>query len=456
MLKKIVIIIFILFSFTLMFATRESLSFTQSEGDKVVGPQNNIMPTSSITVEVWYYALANSGNDPYRTIVSTGYAYNNANGWLLRLPRTSQNNIPHVRLRTSSGINYIDANSGNNNEWHHLAFTYDGSYLRLYMDGTLQDSVAQTGNILYDTNDHLNVGQMANTINEPWNGYIDEVRIWNTALSGSTINDWKDKEVDNTHPNYSNLFIYYKFNEGTGQTVNDSSGNGYDAVLGDDSTVETDDPAWYGDSPLPIVLSQFYAQLYQNYFAEINWRTESEQNLLGYNIYRNLEDLFAGSIKINSSIIEATNTSSTMYYSFVDKNVNNNTKYYYWLEGIEFAGNSKIFGPVTVTINYDEENGSPYSELKTGIQKIYPNPFNPQTTISYLLDKSSNVVLKIYNTKGELIKSYNEGFKNKNVKYYISWDGTDNQNKKVTSGIYIFKLLSQNKTISLSKAILIK
>jgi flagellar hook assembly protein FlgD len=65
----------------------------------------------------------------------------------------------------------------------------------------------------------------------------------------------------------------------------------------------------------------------------------------------------------------------------------------------------------------------------------YPNPFNPTTSISYMLEKSCDVNIEIYNTLGVKIKTLVQKPQpaGKNT---ITWNGTDNWGKQVASGIY--------------------
>ena len=69
----------------------------------------------------------------------------------------------------------------------------------------------------------------------------------------------------------------------------------------------------------------------------------------------------------------------------------------------------------------------------------YPNPFNPTTTLSFSLQNNSNVELSIYNIKGQKVKQL---FRNQlsSGQHSVVWDGKDDQNKSVTSGIYFYKL----------------
>jgi len=77
----------------------------------------------------------------------------------------------------------------------------------------------------------------------------------------------------------------------------------------------------------------------------------------------------------------------------------------------------------------------------------YPNPFNPTTTIEFTLDKKSDVSLNVYNLKGELVKNLYSG-KSLTGGYLIEWDGTNNFNHNVASGIYIYTLETNDLKIS--------
>ncbi len=69
----------------------------------------------------------------------------------------------------------------------------------------------------------------------------------------------------------------------------------------------------------------------------------------------------------------------------------------------------------------------------------YPNPFNPNTTISLALAKDSDVTVRIYNVKGQVIKNLLNG-KVKAGSHTLQWNGTDDNGSPVSSGIYLVKL----------------
>ncbi len=76
---------------------------------------------------------------------------------------------------------------------------------------------------------------------------------------------------------------------------------------------------------------------------------------------------------------------------------------------------------------------------KFTLKQNYPNPFNPNTTIAYSLPKQSYIDLKIYNIKGQLVRTlYND--EQEAGEYSINWDGSDEQGRVVSSGVYFYSL----------------
>ena len=75
----------------------------------------------------------------------------------------------------------------------------------------------------------------------------------------------------------------------------------------------------------------------------------------------------------------------------------------------------------------------------TALQGNYPNPFNPETTIHFSLDKQSPVKIDIYNLKGQKVKTLVDETLSSG-KHTIVWNGKDNSNKQVSSGVYLYRM----------------
>ena len=80
---------------------------------------------------------------------------------------------------------------------------------------------------------------------------------------------------------------------------------------------------------------------------------------------------------------------------------------------------------------------------KFALGSNYPNPFNPTTTISYVLEKSGMVNLSIYDMRGRLIKALFYG--NQKLGYHVvDWNGTNSQGRPVSAGSYLYTIKVEN------------
>ncbi len=202
------------------------------------GTSTYIAPTSTTNIPV--------GNSPY-----TIEAWIKPNGAPANLgiigwgTYGSTNQVNAFRLDNSGGIfNYWWGNdlyvapTGFNlydGSWHHLAATYDGITRAIYVDGVMKNSDAPTGLNVSGTS-NLAIGLTAPSLNEYFNGSMDEVRVWNYARTQCQINNSMNCEL--APSDRTGLGLYYKFNEGiagannsTITTLIDSSGNGNNGTL---------------------------------------------------------------------------------------------------------------------------------------------------------------------------------------------------------------------------------
>jgi hypothetical protein len=88
------------------------------------------------------------------------------------------------------------------------------------------------------------------------------------------------------------------------------------------------------------------------------------------------------------------------------------------------------------------------------LRQNYPNPFSKSTAINFSNHKSSVISLKIYNVRGQLVKTLCERISFKSGEHTINWDGTDSLGKRLASGLYVFKL-SNDKEIQVRKLLLL-
>lgn len=210
------------------------------------------------------------------------------------------------------------------------------------------------------------------------------------------------------------------------------------------------------DETLPVTLAAFNVSQIQNKYAQINWETASESEVLGYHLLRANTQEAENAIKVTSTLIPATNSSSGSHYSFIDDEVEMDLAYYYWLQTTDLDGSSDMFGPITLKISSSENYDIEDLVLGTQLLGNYPNPFNPATTVSFSVAEAQQVTIDIYNIKGQLVKRvFDERIENPNVKNSVVWNGLDNQGKQVASGIYLTIMKAGKQTFS-NKVILMK
>jgi hypothetical protein len=88
------------------------------------------------------------------------------------------------------------------------------------------------------------------------------------------------------------------------------------------------------------------------------------------------------------------------------------------------------------------------------LKQNYPNPFNPNTTIEFKIPFQSQVKLEVINSNGQVVKTLVSN-ELQPGNYKVDWNGTDNFNNKVSSGVYIYRLIQDGNEIS-RKMILLK
>ncbi|MAV64472.1 MAG: hypothetical protein CMG00_04690, partial [Candidatus Marinimicrobia bacterium] len=88
------------------------------------------------------------------------------------------------------------------------------------------------------------------------------------------------------------------------------------------------------------------------------------------------------------------------------------------------------------------------------LSQNYPNPFNPVTDINFSVGVSGEISIEVYDIIGNHITTLSDGFASPG-NYKVSWDGTDKNGTNVSSGVYIYTLITPNQTIS-KRMLLIK
>jgi hypothetical protein len=200
-----------------------SLSFNGSTNYLNAGQFN--LNGNAVTFEGWVKVNAFKPNFPYISSVM-GIEVGDSNSAMLRF---GDGNLANNKLQfiLSFGTSQVKLNSVtafNTNTWYHIAATYDGSAMKIYVNGVLDASVATTGNftangILYLARNYEN----ARTLN----GFLDEFRVWKRALTATEIL----ANNCNVLANAAGLEANWKMNEGSGNGALDATTNTHFATL---------------------------------------------------------------------------------------------------------------------------------------------------------------------------------------------------------------------------------
>jgi hypothetical protein len=152
-------------------------------------------------------------------------------------------------------------------------------------------------------------------------------------------------------------------------------------------------------------------------------------------------------VRFNNPII-GEHILKTNIYTSMENDISGITCQSYFDNSFECIINEEIFEPTGVA------NNDVCLSSDISLQN-YPNPFNPVTTISYNLPFDSDVSVEIYNIKGQKVRTLlNEQISK--GQHSIIWNGVNEYNQAVSSGVYFYKLVADDKTISSGKMMLIK
>jgi len=140
---------------------------------------------TAFTLSGWVNADAFAS---FRRIVAKATGIQTDNTWWA-LTTESNGNIPRFQLKTIDGVttNVVGTTAMQAGQWYHLAGVYDGTSMRLYVNGVEEASAAKSGEIATDSTVETWVGDAPPTGGRGWDGRIDDVRIYNVALSAAEV-----------------------------------------------------------------------------------------------------------------------------------------------------------------------------------------------------------------------------------------------------------------------------
>ncbi|MFC1800692.1 LamG domain-containing protein, partial [Nanoarchaeota archaeon] len=277
--------------------------------DVIIVPQSSSLePLNQITVSVWFKrnGAQNSwakvlwyGNNTLPNYGTYGYEFNNTNDDGIRFKITNS---------TTQAMVYTSLIS--DNTWYHMASTYNGSLVRMYLDGVEVDSIAHTGSIGTYNGAGLGIGDKFSRGNL-FTGSIDDVMIFNTSLSAT--------QIAALYNNRTDLIVSDETTAGEQWMCEATANNG----SADGSTVQSNNLLIQGPSETPpsVTLDQppvdYFndTELYMN--ITFNATVADDNGLMNCSLWHNISGTFAlnqtqlvsgTSNETNFNISDLTNT----------------------------------------------------------------------------------------------------------------------------------------------------
>lgn len=305
--------------------------------------------------------------------------------------------------------------------WTNIAGSYDGTTLKLYVDGVLVASAVPSPSILPNLTFPLRLGAWPS--NPPatfFGGEIDELSMWNNVLTPAKISS---NMAGGLNPTQANLIGYYNFNQGIAggnnqspipvNKLKDLTPYANDGTL-NNFALNGPTSNWVTNTVVPVTLTSFNGSK-KDGSNLLQWSTASEQNSSYFEIQRGTDGINFNAI---GKVDAAGNSNDAKNYSYSDDQLSSLVSvYYYRLKLADNDGKTKY----SSIIHIKNSNNAVAA-------RIFPNPVNDQFTISIDDNKLLNTRASLNDIKGKLLQKIN-----------ISQASTKVNISNYLKGVYILK-----------------
>ena len=167
--------------------------------------------------------------------------------------------------------------------------------------------------------------------------------------------------------------------------------------------------------------------------VDLRWRTESEDENLGFNVFRGVDAI--DRIQINADMIPGHGT--TMFpndYSFTDNDVSAGNRYSYWVSDLDYSGLETFHGPVSVLI--PQETPSELALSSAGWN-------GSEMNLALSLPSEGETMLAVYNIAGREIATLVDQVLPAG-QAMVTWDGSSSSGGAAASGTYVIRLVHES------------
>jgi len=191
------------------------------------------------------------------------------------------------------------------------------------------------------------------------------------------------------------------------------------------------------DVPVAAELASFTSQVTVDQGVLLQWGVASQSNNLGWEVFRSTDGrVFT---KVSDLVLGDGNSDEFKSYDFIDSDLPQVDVLYYYLNQIDLDGTTSRSQIVEILLS-----PTAVAELAlpsvNSLQQNFPNPFNPETMISFDLSGDQVVNLTIYDMTGQVVRKLVDAQPMTVGSYKQMWDGRNDSGAKVGSGIYFYQL----------------
>jgi len=193
-----------------------ALQFDGKDDYVDLGSGGSMKPVTDITIEIWVNPAAkqNIYADIFGNHLGGGYVIQQNGANLNQYYFTYYNGASYQGTGISTQLVA--------NKWNHFVVQKTGNLIKHYLNGKMVASGSVSGDISYAADQHMWVGNGYTGFSRVFSGVIDEARVYNRALSEAEIQ---------YHYGHGGPVGYWKFDEGSGATAKDYSGNNNDGMI---------------------------------------------------------------------------------------------------------------------------------------------------------------------------------------------------------------------------------
>lgn len=181
----------------------------------------NTFTMQNFTIDMW--VKPGTTQNQYANIIDNNHSGSFTN-WVCQQDDNNVNRYGFGTMNTGAFFTLTP------NIWQHLTLVKSATTIETYVNGILSQSTPYSAGQINFNGNFLRLGSWGGG-GRNWNGQIDEVRIWNTALTQAQIRDRMCRKISNSDALISNLKAYYNFDESTGPTAFDGSVNSTNGAL---------------------------------------------------------------------------------------------------------------------------------------------------------------------------------------------------------------------------------